>query len=52
MDVKLSAIIELLFLYHPGKFQLCVPFPVAFTNLQTLKIGCVNYARFPKSGHI
>ena len=28
-----------------------VPFPVAFTDLQMLKIGCVNYAHFPISGH-
>ena len=29
-----------------------VLFPMAFMNLQMLKIGYVNYARFPKSGHI
>ena len=29
------------------KFKLCVPFIVDFMDLQILKIGCVNYARFP-----
>ena len=52
MDVKLSGIVEVLFLDLPWKFQLYVSFTVVFMDLQILKIGCVNYACFPKSGHI
>ena len=52
IDVKLSGIVVLLFLYHPGKFHICIPFRVVFMILQMSKIGCVNYVRFPKSGHI
>ena len=52
MDVKFSGIVELLFLYHPCKFQPCTPLSLIFMHLQMLKIGCVNYARFPKSSHI
>ena len=52
MDVKFSGIVELLFLYHPCKFQPCTPLSLIFMHLQMLKIGCVNYAHFPKSGHI
>ena len=33
-------------------FRICIPFPVVFMNLQMSNIGSVNYARFPKSGHI
>ena len=36
----------------PLNFQLCAPFSVVFIHLQMLKIGCVNYARFLKPGHI
>ena len=50
--MKLSGIVELLFLYHSGKFHICISFPVAFMNLQMSIIGCVNYAHFPKSSHI
>ena len=52
MDVKLSEIVELLLVYHPWTFHIYIPFPVDFMNLQMSKSGCVNYARFPKSGHI
>ena len=52
IHVKLSGIVEPLLLYHPWKFHICIPFPVGFVDLQMSKIGCVNYARFPKSGHI
>ena len=51
VDVKLSGIVEPLFLYHSWKFQICIPFSVVFVNLQMSKIGCVNYAHFPKSGY-
>ena len=52
MDVKFSRIVELLFLYPPSKFQPSTPLSLIFMHLQMLKIGCVNYACFPKSGHI
>ena len=52
IDVKLSGIVEPLFLYHSWKFQICIPFHVVFVDLQMHKIGCVNYAQFPNSGHI
>ena len=52
IDVKHSGIVVLLFLYHPWKFHISIPFPVVFMILQMSKIGCVNYAHFPKSGHI
>ena len=51
IDVKLSGIVNPLFLYHSWKFQICIPFSGSFTDLQMTKIGCVNYAHFPKSGH-
>ena len=51
MDIKLSRIVEVLFLYNPWKFQTCISLPVDFTDLRMSKIGCVNYACFPKSGH-
>ena len=50
--MKLSEIVEPLFLYHPWKFQVCTPFPVVFIDLQMSKIKCVNYAHFPKSIYI
>ena len=34
------------------KFQVCVPFIVAFIDLQILEIRCVNYTPFPKSSHL
>ena len=49
--MKLAEIVELLFLYHSWKFQIYIPYPVVVMDLQMSKIGCVNYARFPKSGH-
>ena len=52
IDVNLSGIVVLLFLYYPWKFHICIPFPVLFMILQMSKIGCVNYARFPKFGRI
>ena len=52
IDVKSSRIVELLCLYHSWKFQPCPPFSVVLMHLQMSKIGCVNYAPFPKSGHI
>ena len=52
MDVKFSGVVELLFLYNPCKFQPGTPLSLIFMHLQMLKIGCVNYASFPKSGHI
>ena len=52
IDVTLSGIVEQPFLYDSRKFHICVPFSVFFMNLQMSKIGCVNYAHFPKSGHI
>ena len=50
--MKLSGIVELLFLYDSFTFHICIPFPVVFIDLEMSKIGCVNYARFPKSSHI
>ena len=35
----------------PLSSLLCIPFTVAFVDFQMLKIGCVNYVRFPKSSH-
>ena len=52
IDVKLSESVELLFLYCLWKFQICILFPVVFINLQMSKMGSVNYARFPKFGHV
>ena len=52
MKVKLAGIVELLLLYHSWRCEICVPFPVVVMDLQMSKIECVNYARFPKSGHI
>ena len=51
--MKLSGFVEPLFLIVPKSFKsLYVPFLVVFMDLQMSKIGCVNYACFPKSGHI
>ena len=47
IDVKLSGIIESLFFYHSWKFQICIPFPVVFIDLQMNEIRCVNYTHFP-----
>ena len=47
IDVKLSGIVELLFLYDSWKFHICIPFPVVFMNLQMSKIGCVNMHTIP-----
>ena len=51
IDVKLSGILEPLFLHHYWKFHICLLFLVVFMDLQMSKIGCVNYACFPKSSH-
>ena len=48
IDVKLSEIVELLFLCHPGEFQVFIPIRVAFMDLQMTKIGCVNYECYHK----
>ena len=50
-DVKLAGIVETLFLYHPWRFQTFITFPMIFMDPQMSKIGCVNYAHFPKSSH-
>ena len=34
------------------KVSIFTPLLVVFMDLRMSKIGCVNYARFPKSGHI
>ena len=52
IDVKLFRIVEPLFFYHPWRSQVCIPFGVVIMDLQMSKIKCVNYAHFPKSGHI
>ena len=52
IDVKLSGIVEPLFLHHPWMYQIFIPFHVVFMDLQMFKIRCVNYARFPISSHI
>ena len=51
IHVKLSEIVELLFLYHHCKFLICTPYLVVFMDLQMSKTGCVNYAHFPKFSH-
>ena len=54
INIKLSGIVELLFPYHSWKYQICMPFSVVVMDIRMWKIRCVtiNYARFPKSGHI
>ena len=52
INVKLAGIVDPLFFYYSWKFQIFMPFSVVVMDLQMWKIGCVNYARFPKSGHI
>ena len=52
MNVKLAEIVELPFLYQSSEFQICIPLPVVVMDLQMSKIGCTNYAHFPKFGHI
>ena len=52
IDVKLLGNVEPIFLYHPWKFQIFTPLHVVFMDLWMSKIRCVNFARFPKSGHI
>ena len=47
IHVKLSGILDTLFLYWSWKFQISTPFHVVFMGLQISKIRCVNYARFP-----
>ena len=39
-------------MYKLCKFQVNILFVTDFMNLQSSKSGCVNYARFRKSGHI
>ena len=39
-------------MYKLCKFQVNLLFITDFMNLQSSKSGCVNYARFRKSGHI
>ena len=39
-------------MYKLCKFQVNLLFVTDFMNLQSSKSGCVNYARFRKSGHI
>ena len=39
-------------MYKLCKFQVNILFVTYFMNLQSSKSGCVNYARFRKSGHI
>ena len=56
INLKLSGIVEPLFLYDTWKFQFCRPFcrpfSVVFMDLPMGKIECMKYAYFPKSGHI
>ena len=51
IHVQLSGILDPLFLYQSWKFQFSIPFHVVFMGLQVSKLGCVNYARLPKSSH-
>ena len=39
-------------MYKLCKFQVNILFVTDFINLQSSKSGCVNYARFRKSGNI
>ena len=48
-SLHIPCIVELLFIYHFCKFQVCLPFPVDFIDLQMRKIGYVNYTHFVKS---
>ena len=52
--IKLAGMVELLSLYRSSKFRILMIFLSCFMNLRKRKIGCVhvNYAHFPKSGHI
>ena len=50
-SIKNVRIIELRTTYSSIDFN-SVPFTVVFISLQILKIGCVNYTHFPKSGHV
>ena len=50
--MKLARIVAVLSLYLSRKFQIVMFILSCFMNLWMCKIGCVNYARFPKSGHI
>ena len=39
-------------LNNPRKCDIYLSFQIDFMSHQSWKIGCVNYARFPKSGYI
>ena len=51
-ELKFAGMIEEWKLYNPCKFQVYLSYLTDFMNLQILKIGCVNYTHFCKSGHI
>ena len=50
-DLKSAGVIEECYLYKPCKCQVHLASLTDFMYLESWKIGCVNYAHFPKSGH-